>query len=156
MMTVPKRTRDPMPRVRAADAVWEVVAQAGETGLRSSEILERQHLTRGQFENGKAHIRDYKAVDEGASFVYDGDVYVVTRDPGRCALALTIRLSSIDKQLRRLHDSICRPLGKDLDADPTLRYLDRQILAMLDNMAVMRQAGHSPTSRKLEGNAKSK
>lgn len=81
-MTTPERAPgDPMPRVRAADAVWEVVAQAGETGLRS------------------------------------------------------------------LHDSICRPLGKDLDADPTLRYLDRQILAMLDNMAVMRQVGHSLTSR---------
>ncbi|WP_189160587.1 hypothetical protein [Lentzea pudingi] len=47
--------------------------------------------------------------------------------------------SQLDRQTAtppaRLH---LPPLGKDLDADPTLRYLDRQILTMLDNMAVMR------------------
>lgn len=149
-----EQVHDPMPAAIAADKVWEVVEAAGEVGMRGADIQELAHLKRSQFENGKAQARDYKALEEGKGFVYDGDVYVVTRDPGRCATGLALRLRSIDRQLQRLHSSTCAPLADEVvNSDPALRYLKRQVEAMMDNMKIMRESGFSPTSKRVRANA---
>ncbi|MFD8494262.1 hypothetical protein [Amycolatopsis sp. NPDC059657] len=149
-------SRDPMSRFVAAEKVWDAVEAAGEEGLRGPEICENANLKRGQFENGKAQVRDFMAKEKQKSFIYDGDRYATTRDTGRCALAVVIRVSSVDKQLRRIYDSICEPLGDAADQDPTLSYLKNQIKAMLGNMDVMRSAGFLPKSKKLRANSASK
>lgn len=153
-MTDQHNPSDPLSRADAADRIWGVVEPTGEDGLRGPEICERAELKRSQFENGKAQARDYKAVEEGKGFIYDGDVYVVTRNPGRCAKALALRLRSIDRQLHRLHSSACAPLDDEtINSDPALRYLKRQVEAMMDNMAILRQSGYSATSKRIRSNA---
>lgn len=145
---------DPVTRTDAADRIWEVVEPTGEDGLRGADIREQANLKRSQFENGKAQARDHKAAEEGKSFIYDGDVYVITRDPGRCAKALALRLQSIDRQLHRLHSSACVPLDEEtINSDPALRYLKRQVEAMMDNVAILRQSGYSATSKRIGANA---
>lgn len=145
---------DPMPAAIAGDKVWEVVEATGETGLRGPDVQDQAHIKRSQFENGKVQVREFKAREEGKCFVYDGDVYVVTTDPARCAMGLALRLKSIDRQLRRLHSSICAPLAEEVvNSDPALRYLKRQLEAMMDNMELMRKSGFSPTSKRVRENA---
>lgn len=145
---------DPLPRAEAADRIWSVVEPMGETGLRGADIRELASLKRGQFENGKVQIREHKAAEEGKSFVWDGDVYVTTTDPGRCAKALALRLRSIDRQLNRMYESTCRPLDDEIILNhPALRYLRGQISAMRDNLEVLRKTGYSSTSKLIPGNS---
>ncbi|GAB3365742.1 hypothetical protein [Amycolatopsis echigonensis] len=140
---------DPLPAADAGDRVWRAVEATGETGLRGPDICETQNLTHSQFENGKAHVRDYRCADEQKCFLYDGDVYVVTRDPGRAATAMAAKMRSIDKQLIRLHKSACDPIAKDGVHDEAFRYLKKQLEAMIDNLNIMRQSGYSVHSKQI-------
>lgn len=146
-------SRDPMSRFLAAELVWNAVSAAGENGITGREVMEQTGLTRSQFESGKAHIRDYVAKDHGQSFFYDGDVYVATTEPGRCALGMIIRLSAIDAQLKRTHDSIVDPLGDAAEKNPTMKYLKNQLIAMRGNLDMARQLGYLPHSPKLRADS---
>ncbi|HEX3779000.1 MAG TPA: hypothetical protein VHX38_04995 [Pseudonocardiaceae bacterium] len=145
--------RDPMSKFLAAEKVWNAVAAAGENGISGQEVMDQTGLTRSQFENGKAHIRDCVAKDMGQSFLYDGDVYVATTEPGRCALGLVIRLSAVDAQLKRTFESICAPLGDAADSHPTVKYLRDQLVAMRGNLDMARELGFLPNSPKLRANS---
>ncbi|HLT02791.1 MAG TPA: hypothetical protein VK001_11460 [Geminicoccaceae bacterium] len=142
--------RDPMPSADAGQKVWEVVEASGEVGVRGEQVREETGLKRSQFENGKCQVRDYKAAEEGKSFVYDGDVYVITKDPGRCAKAVAHRMRTIDRQLQRLYASTCQPLDEHtINSDPALPYLKRQVEAILDNLALLRKVGYSVESKQV-------
>ncbi|MGW4528724.1 hypothetical protein [Amycolatopsis sp. NPDC004378] len=144
---------DPVSRFLAAEKVWNAVAAAGENGITEQEVIVQTGLSRSQFENGKSHIRDCAAKDMGQSFHYGGDVYVATIEPGRCALGLIIRLSSVDTQLKRTYDSICAPLGESADSHPTVKYLRDQLVAMRGNLTMARDLGFLPHSPKLRANS---
>lgn len=148
--------RDPMPAAKASNRVWTAVEEAGEAGLRGTDICESKHLTRSQFENGKAHARDYRCLDEGKCFVYDGDVYVVTQDPGRAAQSMLLKMRSIDKQLTRLHKSACAPIADEAISDEAFRYVKRQLDAMIDNLTIMRESGYSANSKRIREAAQAK
>lgn len=143
------RERDPLPASEAASRVWAAVEPTGETGMRGVDIRDAAQLTRSQFENGKAHLRDYRTIDEQKCFAYDGDVYVITRDAGRCARAMAIKMQSIDNQLIRLHKSVCAPISDDTDLDPGFRYLQRQLEAIMENLKILREAGYAARSNRI-------
>lgn len=145
---------DPLPAAEAANRVWSAVVAAGETGIRGSEICDTQHLTRSQFENGKAHVRDYRCAEEGKCFVYDGDVYAATRDAGRCAQSMSLKMLSIDRQLVRLHKSACAPIADEGVSNEAFRYIKRQLEAMIDNLTIMRESGYSIHSKRIRDAAR--
>ncbi|MEV8609619.1 hypothetical protein AB0383_17100 [Amycolatopsis sp. NPDC051373] len=145
---------DPMPAAEAANRVWSAVVAAGDVGIRGTQIRETMRLTRSQFENGKAHVRDYRCADEGTCFVYDGDVYATTRDPGRSAQSMALKMRSIDKQLTRLHKSACAPIADDGVSDAAFRYVKRQLEAMIDNLTIMRETGYSINSKRIRAAAR--
>lgn len=140
--------RDPVPQAVAADKIWEVVEPLGDHGgMRRIQICERTHLTRNQFENGKAGIRDHKARAEGKPFIYDGTVYAVTSDPARCAEAAIFQLRRVDSQLRRLKSSTFDPLTPEVRGrDAALTYSAAKIESMLEEMTLLNKLGFSATS----------
>lgn len=140
---------DPLPASEAANRVWSAVEAAGDAGMRGADIRDTQHLTRSQFENGKAHVRDHRCAEEGKCFLYDGDVYAVTRDPGRSAQSMALKMRSIDRQLARLHKSACAPIADDGVSDAAFRYIKRQLEAMIDNLTIMRDSGYSIHSKRI-------
>jgi hypothetical protein len=131
---------------------------AGEDGgIRRQEILNQTHLTRSQFENGKVGIREHKAMDEKKCFIYDGDVYACTTDPGRCANALIHQLKMIDSQFRRMRTSAYGPLPPDVvSSNAELSYLETKVESMLADTKVMRETGYFATSKRLRQEARSK
>jgi len=145
--------RDPMSKFLAAEKAWNAVEAAGEDGLIAQQIMEQTRLTRSQFENGKAHIRECVAKDMGRSFFYDGNVYVATTEGGRCALGLVIRLNAVDMQLARTFEAICVPLGQAVETHPTVKYLRDQLVAMRGNLDMARELGFLPHSPKLRANS---
>lgn len=144
--------RDPVTRADAADRIWAVVEPTGDYGgLRRVEICDQTHLTRSQFENGKVGIREHKALDEGKCFIYDGDVYAVTRDPGRCAKALVHQLKAMDGQLRRLRSSSYGPLDEETRGrDAALTFAVAKIESMLAEMIILREIGFSASAKRFE------
>ncbi|MBF6412933.1 hypothetical protein [Nocardia cyriacigeorgica] len=140
--------KDPVPQAEAADRIWAVVEPTGDYGgLRRNQICEQTQLTRSQFENGKAGIRDHKARDEGKAFIYDGDVYAATTVPARCAKAAILQLRRVDKQLRRMKSSTFEPLAPEVRAqDPALTYAVAKIESTVAEMTLLHELGFSPSS----------
>lgn len=150
--------QDPVTRTDAADLIWAVVEPTGDHGgLRRQQICELTRLTRSQFENGKIGIRDHKAQDEGKPFIYDGDVYAVTTDPGRCAKAILLQLKRFDGQLRRIRSSSYAPLTPEVAArDAALTYAIAKIESWLAEMILLRETGFSVSSSRLKENLRAK
>lgn len=114
-------------------------------------------LTCSQFENGKIGIREHKAQDEGRCFIWDGDVYAVTTDPGRCAKAILLQLKMFDGELRRIRSASYAPLTPEVAArDAALTYAIAKVESWLAEMILLRETGFSVSSIHLKQGAQSK
>ncbi|MGY0060616.1 hypothetical protein ACWY4P_29435 [Streptomyces sp. LZ34] len=76
----------------SGEDIWNRVEKAGEAGLLTEQATGRN--TRGQFERGKAWIKENKCKSEKKGWVYHHGVYTITVDPYKCTLYATDRLRS--------------------------------------------------------------
>ncbi|MFD7734563.1 hypothetical protein ACFV6F_29810 [Kitasatospora phosalacinea] len=122
--------------------IWTRVARAGEDGLLKQDAI--GHHTPGQFERGKAWIKDSKCKSEKRAWVYHHGAYVVTLDPDKCSLYASDRLRSLYRQAVRIYECSLAVLPADAQQLPTVRLLSAQCQSIITAMAVLEAAGFSP------------
>ncbi|WP_327075642.1 hypothetical protein OG196_43905 (plasmid) [Kitasatospora purpeofusca] len=122
--------------------IWTRVAKAGEDGLLKQKAI--GHNTQGQFERGKAWIKDTKCKSEKKAWVYHHGAYTVTLDPDKCTLYASDRLRSLYKQAVRIYDCSLAVLPPEAQKLPTVRLLTVQCQSIIAAMDVLEASGFSP------------
>ncbi|MFI1825418.1 hypothetical protein ACH41E_03035 [Streptomyces sp. NPDC020412] len=133
----------------SGEDIWNRVAEAGEAGLLTEQAMGRN--TRGQFERGKAWIKDKKCQAEKMGWVYHHGTYIVTNDPNDCTMYATERLRSLFKQTERVYKCAILPLPPEAQKLPTVRLLRSLCESIFASMSVLESAGFSaPTATQQE------
>lgn len=126
----------------SGEDIWNRVEKAGESGLLTEKAMGRN--TRGQFERGKAWIKDNKCKSEKKGWVYHHGAYTITVDPYKCTLYATDRLRSLYRQAQRIYNCSIVILPAEAQELPTVRLLRTECENIFAAMALLEAAGFSP------------
>ncbi|MER7793578.1 hypothetical protein [Streptomyces sp. NPDC097640] len=128
----------------SGEDIWNRVEKAGEAGLLTEQAMGRN--TRGQFERGKAWIKDYKCKSEKKGWTYHHGTYTVTVDHHKCTLYATERLQSLHQQAQRIYNCSIVILPPEEQELPTVRLLRGVCENIFTSMALLEAAGFSAQS----------